>query len=47
MEMTKNWKQFLDESTKVAERIGTASIVLLLMAFALGILVGAVVSRLF
>jgi hypothetical protein len=45
IEMTKSWRQFLDEGAKIAERIGTASIVLLLMAFAFGIFVGAGISR--
>ena len=44
-EMTKTWRQFLDEGAKIAEKIGTASIVLLLMAFAFGVLVGAGISR--
>ncbi len=45
-EMTDSWSQFLAEARKIAERIGTASIILLLMAFAVGVLVGAGVSRL-
>ena len=44
-ELTKTWRQFLDEGAKIAERIGTASMVLLLMAFAFGVLVGAGISR--
>jgi hypothetical protein len=44
-EMTKNRRELLDESAKIAEKIGTASIVLLLMAFAFGIFVGAGISR--
>jgi len=45
MEMAESWNQLLQEARRIAQRIRTASIILLLMAFAVGILVGAGVSR--
>jgi hypothetical protein len=47
MEMAESWNQFLEESKRIAQRIRTASIILLLMAFAVGALVAAGVCRLF
>jgi hypothetical protein len=44
-EMAESWGQFLEEAGRIALRIRTASIILLLIAFAVGILVGAGVSR--
>jgi hypothetical protein len=46
-EMTKIWSQFLNEATDIAKRIESGSIILLLMAFAVGILLGGGFSRLF
>jgi hypothetical protein len=46
LEMTESWGQILEEARRITRRIRTASIILLLMAFAVGILVGAGVSRL-
>jgi len=40
-EMAETWSQLLEEARKIAQRIRTASIILLLMAFAVGIIVGA------
>ena len=45
MEMAESWNQFLEEAKRIAQRIRTASIILLLMAFLAGILVGVGVSR--
>jgi hypothetical protein len=45
MEMEESWNQFLGETRRIAQRIRTASIILLLMAFAVGALVGATMSR--
>jgi hypothetical protein len=47
MEMAETWNQLLDEARRIAQRIRTASIILLLMAFGVGVLVGAGVSRSF
>jgi hypothetical protein len=44
-EMAESWNQTLEEAKRIAQRIKTASIILLLMAFAVGLLVGAGVSR--
>ena len=46
-EMAESWNQLLDEARRIAQRIRTASIILLLMAFGVGVLVGAGVSRSF
>jgi hypothetical protein len=46
LEMAETWSQILEEARRIAQRIRSASIILLLMAFAVGILVGAGVSRL-
>jgi hypothetical protein len=43
-EMAERWSQLLEEARRIALRIRTASIILLLMAFAVGILVGAGIS---
>ena len=40
-EMAESWGQFLEETRRIAKQIRTASIILLLMAFAVGFLVGA------
>jgi len=45
MEMAETWNQLLEEAKRIALRIRTASIILLLMTFAAGILVGAGASR--
>ena len=45
MEMAESWNHFLEEAKRIAQRIRTASIILLLMAFLAGILVGVGVSR--
>jgi len=45
MEMAESWNQCLEESKRIAQRIRTASIILLLMAFAVGLLVGAGIFR--
>ena len=44
-EMAESWGQFLEETRRIAQRIRTASIILLLMAFAVGFLVGAGIFR--
>ena len=46
LEMAETWNQLLEEARRIVLRIRTASIILLLMAFAVGVLVGAGVSRL-
>jgi hypothetical protein len=46
LEMAETWSQLLEEAKRIAQRIRTASIILLLMAFAVGLLVGAGASRL-
>jgi hypothetical protein len=43
-EMAESWRRFLEEAGRIAQRIRTASIILLLMAFAVGIIVGAGVA---
>lgn len=45
MEMAENWNQLLEEAKRIAKRIRTASIILLLMAFVMGILVAAGICR--
>jgi thiol:disulfide interchange protein len=45
MEIAETWSQLLEEARRIAQRIRTASIILLLIAFAVGILVGAGISR--
>ena len=45
METAETWNQLLEEAKRIAKRIRTASIILLLMAFAVGILLGAGVSH--
>jgi hypothetical protein len=45
MEMEETSSQFLQEGKRIAQRIRTASIILLLMAFAVGFLVGAAIFR--
>ena len=45
LEMAETWNQLLEEARRIAERIRTASIILLLMAFAVGLLVGAGIFR--
>jgi hypothetical protein len=44
-EMAECWNQLLEEARRIAQRIRTASIILLLMAFAVGLLVGAGICR--
>jgi hypothetical protein len=44
--MAETWNQLLEEARRIDQQIRTASIILLLMAFAVGVLVGAGVSRL-
>jgi hypothetical protein len=44
-ELAESWNQLLEEARRIAQRIRTASIILLLMAFAAGFLVGAGISR--
>jgi hypothetical protein len=46
LEMAETWNQLLEEARRIDQQIRTASIILLLMAFAVGVLVGAGVSRL-
>jgi hypothetical protein len=46
MAMEKSWNQLLEEASRIAQRIRTASIILLLMVFAMGLLVGLDASRL-
>ena len=43
--MAESWNQLLEEAKRIAQRIRTASIILLLMAFAVGLLVGAGIFR--
>ncbi len=45
MELAETWNQLLEEARRIALRIRTASIILLLMAFAVGIMVGAGICR--
>ena len=45
MEMAETWNQLLEEARRIVLRIRTASIILLLMAFAVGFLVGAAIFR--
>jgi len=44
-EMAESWSHLLKEAREIAQRIRTASIILLLMAFALGFLVGTGICR--
>ena len=46
MELAETWNQLLEEARRTAERIRLASIILLFMALAMGLLVGLGVSRL-
>jgi hypothetical protein len=43
--MEESWNKLLAEAQRIAQQIRTASIILLLMAFAVGFLVGAGISR--
>jgi len=45
MEMEETWNQLLEEARRIVQRIRSASIILLFMAFVAGSLVGAGVSR--
>jgi hypothetical protein len=45
MEMAESWSQLLEEARRIAQRIRTASIILLIMAFAVGLLLGLGVSH--
>jgi hypothetical protein len=45
MEMAESWSQFIEEAQRIAQRIRTASIILLLMALTVGVFIGAGISR--
>jgi hypothetical protein len=45
MEMAESWSQFIEEAQRIAQRIRTASIILLVMALTVGVFIGAGISR--